>query len=489
MKSILEKEGSSSTEIRYAIEALKLIGETVPNPTKIAQNLQARLKDDDSLTSVAQALHAASLLGNAGQFANQHVEDVVVQADEVDGRMLQWEGGLSITGLLLTGILKLSVAKPFTQTQADKFATYLLTRKTVQNPKGIVTLIEAATALSKSSVFPVSITYFESSQVTTEKPDLRIRISNLFGQPLKPAPSTVVAQSATRVVDDVVVLSKQPLVPGKEPTEFVLSLKLEPGQYRVGLTAGSHSAALMIKVLGPIVLQWLEVGLGDADGSSAPRMTKLHYPSKLTSVLQADSSQHLILRFSLSRTVHQPFLRMNTGKREIVFVAELDNSKAYKIDVNLASELSYSALFDLELILGDSIMSNPIRWSFGSIDVKLGAGEPKQAAIRGPRPEIKHMFRPAESRPPQAVSMLFTALAGAPLLLLLILWLKLGINFNNFAIAALPFHIGLGSIFALFTCFWLKLDMFTTSAWLIPIGGFTFLAGHQILSKLAKQKK
>lgn len=489
LKVVLEKEDSTTTDLRYALECLKLVGVAVPNPAKVAQLLQARLKDDDSLQSIGQVLHAASLLGNAGEFALQHVEDVIVQADEVDGRLLQWEGGLTVTGLLLTGLLRLPGAKPLTQTQADKFATYLLTRKTVQNSKGIIALIEATVALSKSNVSPVSITFVESPQVTTEKPDLKIRISNIFGQPLKPAPQPVVAQSATRVADDVVVLSKQALSVGTDPAEYVLPLRLDPGQYRVGISAGSHSAALMVRVLGPVSLQWLEAGLGDADGSSAPRLTKLQYPGKLSSVLQADSSQHLIVRFTLTRSVHQPFLRLSAGNSEIIFVAEQDSSKVYKLDVNLASELTHSAAFELELILGDSIMSNPLRWSFGSVDVKLGLPEPKQAVVRSLRPEIRHMFRPAEKRPPQVVSMLFTALAAAPLLLLLILWLKVGINFGNFSLAALGFQVGLASIFGLFSLFWLKLDMFTTCGWLLPLGAFTFLAGHQVLSKLAKQRK
>ncbi|KAF5281297.1 hypothetical protein FQA39_LY05183 [Lamprigera yunnana] len=489
LRGLLEKQESTTADIRFALHSLNIIPEAIPNPVKISQLLQAKLKEDDSLPSVGHALHAGSLLGNAGQFAIQYIEDVVVQADEVDGRMLQWEGGLTVTSLLLTGLLSLPEKKPFTQSQADKFATYLLTRKTVQNVKGIISLLEAASALSKSEISPVSITFIDSAQVTNLKPDLKIRISNIFGEALTPAQSPVIAQSATRTTDDVVVLSKQPFNQGSEPVEYVLPLRLDPGQYRVGVTAGSHSAALMIRVLGPVNVQWLEVGLGDADGTSAPRLTKLQHPSKLSASLQADSSHHLILRFSLSRPIQQPFLRLSSAKKEIIFVAELDSSKAYKIDVNLATEMSHSGTFEMELILGDSVMSNPMRWLFGNIEVSLSVPEPTQSTSHGPQPEIKHIFRPAEKRPAQVVSMLFTAMAASPLLLLLLLWAKLGLNFNNFSFAAIPFHTGLGSIFALFTCFWLKLDMFATCAWLIPIGGFTFLSGHHILSKLAKHKK
>lgn len=403
--------------------------------------------------------------------------------------MLQWEGGLTTTSLLLTGLLRLPGAKPLTQTQADKFAAYLLTRKTVQTPRGVLALIQSLKALTSSSVSPVSVTIVGSAQVTTDKPDLRIRITDLLGQQLKPAPSPVVAQSATRVADDVVVLSKQPLTPSSVPTEFVLPLRLDPGQYRLGLTAGSHSAALTVRVLGPITLNWLEIGVNDIDGTTAPQLTKLQYPSKLTSTLQIDSSQQLVAKISLSRNVHQAFLRLYSGKKEIIFVAEPDSSQLYKVEVNLGSELPYSGNYQLELIIGDSVISNPIRWNLGALEAKLGNPEPSESQTRGPKPEIKHLFRPAEKRPPQAVSMLFTGLAAAPLLLLVILWLKLGINFGNFSILAIPFHLGLATILGLFTLFWLKLDMFTTCAWLIAIGGYTFLTGHRLLSSIANQKK
>lgn len=489
LKAVLDNEKATAAELRYALEALGVIGHTPPTPAKIGLFLQNRLKEDDSLQNIGHALHASTFLGPFGKFALDRVEDVVVQADEVDGRLLQWEGGLTTTSLLITGLLRLQNAKPFAQEQADKFAAYLLTRKSVQTPKGILALLQAVTALTKSNLSSVCITFIGSSQVSTDNPELRIRISDLLGQPLKVPPSPVVAQSATRLIDDVVVLSKQPLTRGKESTEFILLLRLEPGQYKISLTAGTQTAILTARVSGPVTVNWLEIGVGDADSTTLPKLTRLQYPSKLPSILQADSSHQLLVRISLDRVVHQAFLRLYSGKREIIFVAELDSSKTYKIEVNLAQELGYSGTFDLELIVGDSVVSNPIRWKLGSLEAKLGVAEPQKRPSKGPKPEIKHLFRPAEKRPPHSVSMFFTALAAAPLLLLLILWFKVGINFGNFTLLAVPFHLGLGAILGLFTLFWLKLDMFTTCYWLVPIGGFTFLAGHKLLSHIANQKK
>lgn len=489
MKSVLENPKSTISEIRYAAETLKLLGVAIPNSGKVAQLIQTKLKEDDSLQNLGHALHTAALLGSSGNFIQDRIEEVVVQADEVDGKLLQWEGGLTTTSLLITGLLRFPNTKPLNIQQAEKLASYLLTRRTVQTPKGALALLEAATSLASSDVSPVSISISGPPQVTLDKPELKVYISDILGNALKSPPSPVVAQSATRITDDVVVLSKQPLSPGS-PVEFVLPLRLEPGQYRIALTAGSHSTTLTVRVLGPVSLESLQIGLGDADGSSAPRLTKLQQPGKLPSPLKADSSHHLIVKFTISRPVHQAFLRLYSGKKEIIFIAEPDSSKVYKIAVNLASELAHSGTFEMELILGDSVMSNPIRWVLGSVEVSLSSpGEQEKKSIKGPKPEIRHLFRAPEKRPPEFVSLLFTGLTLSPLLLLLGLWLKLGVNFGNFTTLSLPFHLGFGGILYLFFLFWLKLDMFTTCAWLLPIGGFTFLAGHKLLSHIAKHKK
>ncbi|KAJ8968706.1 hypothetical protein NQ314_002161, partial [Rhamnusium bicolor] len=382
IQSALEDEKSTTADIRYAAEILTHLKRPIPNPTKVAQLIQSRLKEDDSLVSIGHALHAASLLGNAGKFVHDRIEDVVVQADEIDGKLLQWEGGLTTTSLLIT----------------DKLANYLLSRKTVQTPKGVVALLEAALALAESSVSPVSISAIGPTQIPLDKPELRVQISNIFGRPLKIVPSPVIAQSATRISDDVVVLAKQTLAAGSSPSEFVLNLRLEPGYYRIALNAGSHTSTFTVRILGPLNINSLEIGLSDADGSSAPKLSKISYPAALDSKLQADSSQHLIVKFSITRNVHQAFLRLYSGKNEIIFVAEQDSNKLYKVEVNLASELSYSDSFEMELILGDSIILNPIRWKLGTIEVNLGTGESQgPKIIRGPKPEIKHLFRQAEN--------------------------------------------------------------------------------------------
>ncbi|XP_072376841.1 dolichyl-diphosphooligosaccharide--protein glycosyltransferase subunit 2 [Diabrotica undecimpunctata] len=490
IQAALEDNKSTLADIRYALEILTLLKQQIPGPAKVSQAIQAKLKEDDSLQNLGQAVHAASLLGDNGKFALDRVEDIVVQADEVDGKLLQWEGGLTTTSLLLTGLFRLPGNSPLTAVQADKFANYLLTRKTVQAAKGVLSFLDASLALSSSSVSPVSISIIGTPQVSADKPDLKVQVSNLFGVPHKTPPSPVVAEKITKLADDSVVLSKQTLKAGAPSAEFVLPLKLDPGLYKVVINAGSHSADFVVRALGSLTVKSVEIGLSDSDGGAAVKLTKLTYKNKLPKALQADSSQSLLIKFSLSRTVHQAFLRLYSGKKEIIFVAEQDSSKLYLVEVNLEKELSQSGNFEMELILGDALITNPIRWGLGTIEVNLGPNAKEDVkAARGPKPEIQHLFRPAEKRPPEAVSLFFTALTAAPFLILLICWGRIGINLGNFTVLALPFHLGFGSILALFTLFWLKLDMFVTCAWLVPIGGFTFLSGHKLLSHLAASRK
>lgn len=88
---------------------------------------------------------------------------------------------------------------------------------------------------------PACISVVGSGQVTPEKPTLNVRVCNILGQPLSLTADSVIAQSATRLVDDVVVLSKQKLVATSDPTIYSLNMKHEPGRYRIALTAGKNN--------------------------------------------------------------------------------------------------------------------------------------------------------------------------------------------------------------------------------------------------------
>lgn len=189
--------------------------------------------------------------------------------------------------------------------------------------------------------------------------------------------------------------------------------------------------------------------------------------------------------------VHQAFVRLSTASKEIFFVAGQESNNQYKVEADLGEELPVSDIFKVEIIAGDYLGLEPVKWLIGEIELKSSnaGASASSKPVRGPKPEIRHMFRQPDKRPAQAVSLLFTALTAAPFLVLLILWNSIGVNISNFRLRAIPFHLGFGAILGLFTLFWLKLNMFTTCAWLVPIGGFTFVTGQRLLSSIARGKK
>lgn len=112
-------------------------------------------------------------------------------------------------------------------------------------------------------------------------------------------------------------------------------------------------------------------------------------------------------------------------------------------------------------------------------------------AGRGARPELAHTFRAAEPRPARLVSDVFAAACAAPLLLLLALWARLGLNVARLplALSALLFHAALGGVLALYVLLWLRLSMFDTARYVAPLAALTFLAGHRLLRRLARDKQ
>ncbi|XP_308231.5 dolichyl-diphosphooligosaccharide--protein glycosyltransferase subunit 2 [Anopheles gambiae] len=520
VKAALAKDATTAQEIYYNFHSAKLAGLAVDEKvrTTLGKNLQTVLKKDDSLNSLGHAFAVAAELGTAGSFAYDRIEEAFVQADEVDGKMLQFEGGLSITALIVNGGFKLATSlskpAPITADQAVKFATYFLSRASVQTPKGVSVLLEALKLLaSQKTIAPVCVRLAGNGQLLPESPVLSVRVCDLLGKPLSPALAALSTTVVSRTTNDALV-SKVNLVPSKDDaTLYTYNLKSASptrGLYRVDVDAApSYRQQLQVSVLGKVRVSSLEVGVGDTDSaaSSVKRQSVTH-PSKLATVLNADSQQKVVLKTALVDdasgkpiTVHQCFvlLRHQETRQEIIFVAETDSSKAYKFEMDVGARAAdfghKSGLYEVRLIVGDALLSNSFQWHLADLELKFAAGDSQQqqsvdaaASSRKPLPEIVHQFRAPEKRPPRFVSDLFTALCIAPLVILFGLWAKLGVNVKNFplSLGAIGFHLGLGAILVLFGIFWLRLNMFDTIRYLIPLALFTFICGNRMLRKIAR---
>lgn len=482
---------------------------------KLAKNLLALLKKDDSLQSLGFGFYMASELGPSGAFAIDRIEDAIAQADEVDGKMLQFEGGLSITSLVINGVFKVTSANakaaPLTAEQTKKFASYFLSRRSVTSAKGASVLLESLRLImEQKNISPITIRIADNGQLQPAAPILKIRIASLLGDALKEKPAAVKV-TITSKVSNVKVVDGENLAPvAADLTLYKLDLgskKLPKGAYKVEINAGEFKQTnLAMTMLGKVKLDKIEVSISETDSSTASKKVWLDQASKFPEVFQLDHQQKINFRFDLLddqtgkvMSVHQAFVRFtDKSGAEIIFIAEQDVAKAYKFEMDVGLRAGdfggKSGIYAVDLVIGDASLVNSFARNLGEVNLKFSLESKKDSSTSPParqaRPEIHHMFREPEKRPPRFFSDLFTGLCLAPILVLFILWGRLGINVSNFSLSlsALGFHGGLGMIFSLFVCFWLKLDMFQTIKYLLPIAMFTFLCGNKVLRFIASKR-
>lgn len=459
-------------------------------------------------------MNIAADLGTHGAALSKWIEGTIAQADEVDGKLLQFEGGLSITALIINGALKLTAASkspaPLNEDQANKFVTYFLSRRSVQQAKGASVLLEVlSTIAADRQLAPVCIQLIGNGQVQPGSPVINVKVVDILGRTLSPAVSSVTA-TVTSKSDNTVLVSKIVLsTKSSDKTVYALDLsasKPARGSYVIDIVADAFKQTLNVKVLGSVNVASLEIGVGETDSTTNFNKQTVSFPNKLSTAISADHQQKILLKTLLVDaatnkpiTVHQAFVLLlnKETKEEIIFVAEQDTAKAYKFDLDVGARGAdfghRSGVYALELIVGDASLSNSFRWAVADLELKFSQEPIARSAknnTRAPRPEIIHQFRQPEKRPPRFVSDVFTALCAAPLLVLFILWIKLGVNVSNFSfsLSSIGFHSGFGAILALFALFWYKLDMFETLRLLAPVALVTFLFGHRLLRSIANRK-
>lgn len=530
----------SPTHLYHAYMAQVALGTALPSDkayaTKIAKTLTAALKNHDSSladSGYAFNLAAVALDAKDAKVVFDLIEDAVVQADEVDGKMLQFEGGLSVTHMIVNGAYKLAekVGKtpPITKMQAVKFANYFLSRKSVQQAKGGYHLLQSLTTLADNKYhIPVSVTLASQSTVSESIPMVRIRVSDLLGRALGKMDVTV--ESAMRSSDGLTIMSNTKMSESKDDHTVyevdMMMVKPARGFYDLTTNAvpkksderlvGNSGAMLKVKALSSISIEDVELGVGDADQSTAPKVNKVVHPQKFTTLLKADHHHKVLLKFGVQDKtskerikVHQAFVRMYSPilNQEIVYIAEPSdvNNNQYKFDLDVSANAKEfggkSGKYEMHLIIGDAVISNPQAWHLADIelsfpgdvaaDVKPNVDGLRTNILEGIKPEVKHTFRVPEKRPPAVISNAFTVLCVLPFLIMIGCWIKLGVNVSAFpfSMSALGFHTGLGAIFGLYYMFWLQLNMFSTVKYLIMIGVVTFLCGNSMLSKLAEKRK
>ncbi|EFO20200.2 hypothetical protein LOAG_08289 [Loa loa] len=524
VEAVLKENSPTSRDIYLALavaEKLKLKADY----NGFAKALTVALAKDDGASSLAYGLNAAALLDNTN--AEKYfirVEDLVGQADEVDGKYLQLEGGLSITAFGVYGIYnladKLNKSPSVKSDEAVKLANYLLSRRTVQLDRGAYLLLLTLKKLANNHFqIPVVFSLASSMSLLDTKP-LVIRVSNVLGESV--GPLSVILDAATHIASKEVVVVRQQLkavASDKTNTLYEVHVKnaKQRGFYNLALTAGSqdkrlvgtNGASLVTRVLVKVRVEDVTVAVFDRELSKPSSSISVKESSKIGKTLEADVHSKMEIKFKVKEAktdeailVHQAFVifvHSNT-RQEIIFVATPDHNHNYIFDVDFEKAAKdfegLSGRYAVRLVVGDSAISHALDWNLVDINLKLPAAaaskiKKSERVIYEKAPEIKHMFREPEKRPPRIVSTIFVFLSAFPLLIVLILWLRIGINFGNLPASpfVLLFHGGLIGIFGLYFVFWLQLTMFETLKYLSVVGTMTFISGNRLLRILASRRK
>lgn len=512
------KDSVPVADIFYAFSALKNLGLQVDN-AKVTSALTEALKKDDSPQSAGYGFFVASQLTGDTKKIFDSIEDVVAQADEVDDKYLQFEGGLYTTALVVDGAYKLAAKEKKAPTMSDdkvvKFANYFLSRKHVHQLRSAYQLVSVIKTLTDNQFhIPVAITLASPVAVTSSSPNVQIQVTNLLGGSI--GSLTVTADSAKHISSEAIVLSKKPFTAKDSSTYELNFMQAKPvrGFYKIIISAkpskedkkllGLSGAEVEVKVTTQVSIENVEIGVADKDQTTAARTTKVQYPSKTSTVFEADYHQKIIVKFQLKdkadgtkMSAHQTFLKLTNQKtnQEIIFVADAASNK-FDLDIgSSAGQFGHlSGKYSMELIIGDAVIENPFSWAVGDVNLNFPEGQtPKDKGLDryAKKPEIEHLFREPEKRPAAVVSTVFTFLVLSPVLILVLLWMKIGVNVSNFpmSLSAIGFHLCLAAIFGLYYCYWVQLDMFQTVRYLGLLALPTFIFGNRLLSGIASKRK
>lgn len=95
--------------------------------------------------------------------------------------------------------------------------------------------------------------------------------------------------------------------------------------------------------------------------------------------------------------------------------------------------------YSMDVLIGDNALDVPVIWPLGTVAVSHHTSDESQTglteALFRPKPEIVHLQRTPGQRPLSVVSVFFTALALAPLLLLYLMLSSVGANLKVSSIA------------------------------------------------------
>uniref|UniRef100_A0A8C9F6J1 Dolichyl-diphosphooligosaccharide--protein glycosyltransferase subunit 2 n=1 Tax=Pavo cristatus TaxID=9049 RepID=A0A8C9F6J1_PAVCR len=512
-------DSSSVDSLFYAAQSIRVLSGcevTISNETR--ELLLAAVSEDSSITQIFHAVGALSSFGLP--LASQEALSALTARLSKEENVLA-AGYFNVWFCTLVvahhAVFSLGMFVQFVIDSLGKCgkcpAVVSCCKKNFETLSEAFSVARAAGSLSHNRYhLPVVVVPDGPAAVSHHQPVLRLQVTDVMSKPLTQASvkldyarsastkATVLQQTAFALSGEVFELNFMNVKPASGYYDFSISVD---GDNRFI----ANKVELKVKVSTEVGITNVDLSTVDKDQSIAPKTTRVAYPAKAKGSFTADSHQNFALSFQLidvnsgaDLIPHQTFVRLHNQKtgQEVVFVAEPDSKNVYKFELDTSERKtefdSASGTYTLYLIIGDATLENPILWNVADVVIKFPEEDvPSTVQSKNlfvPKPEIKHLFREPEKRPPTVVSNTFTALILSPLLLLLILWIKIGANISNFSFApsTIVFHMGHAAMLGLMYVYWTQLNMFQTLKYLAILGGVTFLAGNRMLAQKAVKR-
>ncbi|KAI3668012.1 hypothetical protein L6452_43083 [Arctium lappa] len=436
------------------------------------------------------------------------------------------QGPLSATSSVVRGLTAFSSTSGSLNIPGDKIlglARFFLGIGIPGNGKDLYYQIDALACLENNRVSVPLILSLPACVISvTRQEKLKVRVTTVLGSTAPPLSVKLMQVFSSGSKDASIIKQELKFDPkeavhtldalpvGVDIGEYVFAFEIvlsDPEHKKIYATGGRTKVPIYIT--GVVEVDNAKVEVLESD--SIETQKTLDLPGKNDVALSANHLQKLWLSFQLTTPLQNRFkphqallkLRHESGVEHMFVVG--NSGKQFEITLDflgLVEKFFYlSGKYDMEVTVGDAAMENSFLQPLGHIELDLPdvpekATRPPPQAVDpysryGPKPEITHIFRPQEKRPPQELSYAFLGLVFVPLLGFFFGLLRLGVNMKNFPTSTVPatfailFHGGIAAVLVLYALFWLKLDLFTTLKTLGFVGMFLMFVGHRTLSHLA----
>jgi hypothetical protein len=363
---------------------------------------------------------------------------------------------------------------------------------------------------------PLVVTLETTAARTGAKAPVNVRVTDILGR--APSAGGVKSVTATRFAlvggDGSALFQGRAATAGKDAGTFVVSVDdaLTCGRYTLTLDAaagiehyiGASGAVRELKVTCKATPHDVTLSV------NGKRVAELSYPKQggAGAAHQVGAKDTLAVAFKVRDSATKQALRLQqamvrlvhaNGVRDVIVPAVAGGAPGeYSAELKLTpatqARLGREAGdWRVELVLGDQILEEAVVWDATTVNFALtGTARVLPGEVNIP-PVIDHQFRAPASRPVAAVSLAFTALALAPLLLLFGLLPRAGFNTRALpggaaSILVPLFHILLAGVLVILGLYWLMFNLVQTVTYLAVIAVPFIFVGRQLLGQLQLQR-